>query len=798
MSSYKQSITLRLAVAGALLGTCHVAVAADAPTGLDEVVVTATRRSTSVREVPYNIQAVSSQELQSSGVTTLSDLTRLSPGLAVFDEGPRTSGDRNTFNIRGLNADSAYNNDDNPSLSQPAVSTYFGEIPVFFPFKLVDMDHVEVLRGPQGTLYGASSIGGTIRMIPTAPNPHALTVDAQLDASTTDHSNKPSAGGHVTLNLPINETSAFRMTAGHEYLSGFIDAVGLVQQTGSAINPGGVVLQNPGDPLNSPPADAPSSRAFNSAQIDYLRAALLWTFNDRVSATLTFNHQENNAKGRYEDNPNFGSHENYKYYTAFTDPQVSIINLADVDVAVDLGFGQLTSATGVSDLYTDSVSDSSGFLRTHLAAYYFGFPRLFVPLKRTQKVATYTEEVRLVSKSSPTFDWIAGAFFKSSHSSFRMTQEAPGLNDYTNAVLGLSPPLNFTDMLANGYSSITTKDVAVYGELTWHMTDKWQLTGGARVFRDSVDGLSGVPLPFASLTTDYFISGTAGNPYLLGGYTPVSTRISDHIFKGNLSYHVNEQTLAYATVSQGFRSGGANALPALDPLGNDNRSYLLFRPDTDTNYEVGIKGEVGKRFSYSLAAFLVDWKDFQATLYTPFGVNYVTNVGPARSSGVEVDFKAQLTPGITTGLGYSYDDAKVRRAFLRQPGQPASLIPNGAPLPGSAKNSLSAFAEYAERLGNSVLTWRVDGNYRGSSQSDFADLPVLSTNDFTRFPSFTVWGASVEWERQNCAWTLFGSNLSNSRGTTLASTASLVGDRDQSYGVIRPRTLGIRFDYHYK
>jgi outer membrane receptor protein involved in Fe transport len=789
-----------IAVAVALYGSAGAVRADNSEGGLQEVTVTATRRETSVLDVPYNIQAVSGQALEAQGISSLADLTRVLPGLAVFDEGPRTSGNRNTFNIRGLNANSAWNNDDNPSLTQPAVSTYFGEIPVFFPFKLTDIDRIEVLRGPQGTLYGSSSIGGTVRVIPKAPDPSALTFEVNADIAATKNASSPSYDASLTVNVPLGDRSAFRATGGHEYLSGFIDAVDLVKQTGTPMNPGAVVPQNPAEFLTSPAAQAPNITNYNMADIDYVRASLKWGISDRVTTTFNFAYQQNNAQGRYEDNPYYGTYQQYQYYGAFASPQISKIQLYDLDVAVDLGFAQLTSASGATLLDTDGVSDASGFLQTHLASYYFGYPRLFAPEERTQNVDTYSQELRLVSKAGGRFDWITGLFFQSSHTSFHYLQNVPGINVYTNAVLATPSPVNFTDTLATGWMSSTRNDVAAYGELTWHVTDRWQVTGGARVFRDSLDGVSGFPLPYASLTTQYLQTGVANNPYLLGGYYPLNARTTKSIYKFNPSVKINDDTLAYLTVSQGFRPGGANALPATDPLGNDNRPYLLYNPDTDTNYEIGIKGTTpSKHFSYTATLFLVDWKNFQATLYTPFGVNYVANVAPARSQGVELDFDGQLMHGFSYNLTYAYIDAYVRQSFLYQAGLPSSEVPAGSPLPGSAKNNAALSLQYTLPVSNaSSLTFRANASYRGPAQTNFADLPTVSASSFVELPSITIVGASATFDKGPYAVTLYGDNLTNSRGTTQAISAAFFGPRYQSYGVIRPRTVGLRLTWNHR
>jgi hypothetical protein len=258
---------------------------------------------------------------------------------------------------------------------------------------------------------------------------------------------------------------------------------------------------------------------------------------ERVKVTLNLAYQQTKAEGRYEDNPYYGSGLEYQFYKAFTDPQSSTIKLYDIDVEADMGFATLTSSTSGTNTYTKSVSDSSGFLRTNLSSYYAGYPRLYVPIERNQHVDTYSEELRLASKPSGVIDWVAGAFFRSTHTQFNLEQDAPGINAYTNDVYGTPAPVDFTDVLATGYSSTTFKDFALFGEVTWHLTDRWQVTGGARVFHDTLHGVSGIPLPYASLTTQYFEEGIATNPYLLGGYYPIDNERSSFQGRHLLSGH---------------------------------------------------------------------------------------------------------------------------------------------------------------------------------------------------------------------------------------------------------------------
>lgn len=764
--------------------------------GLEEIVVSATRRSESVLKVPTNISAVTSLTLDRVGVTDISGLTRLVPGLNMFDEGPRSSGNRNTFNLRGLNANTAFNNDDNPSLIQQSVSTYLDETPMFFPLKLVDMERVEVLRGPQGTLYGAGSVGGTIRFIPKKPDPSAFTAEVTLEGSMTKAASDPSFDGYATLNIPLSDTAALRVSGGHEYMSGFIDAAGLIEHTGTPMNPGSPIPADPTDPIGSAEATAPVVKDHNDASVTFLRSSLYLQASDTIDVTLNYAYQRNKADGRYEDNPNFGTGEDYMNYKAYMDPQKSEIHLVNGDIEMDLGFARLTSSTAYADTKVDSATDGSGFLRTNLAYYYFGFPRLYAPIAKHQKMDTFSQEVRLVSQGDNTVDWIIGAFYLKQNLDFNWVQSLDGISDYTNAVFGLNPPLDFSDILAYGINDESFRDLAAFGEVTWHVTDRLQVTGGVRVFDQKTKGTRGIPLPYASNTTSFFYYIDPLDEFLLGGVETVDSSSSDSIFKLNVAYDINDDTLVYATWAQGFRAGGGNALPLIDPFGNDNSGILEYNPDKVDNYELGIKGSVDGRISYSATLFNIEWKNFQTVLFTPFGVSYVANVPKARSRGLEAEIFASLTPDFSVQASYSYVDAETRTDFLLTDGDPTTLIASGTALPGSSKHSFTVAADYAVAVNAvSEVLVHADMAYRSSSHAGFVDIPTSASENYVELPGFAVFNASVSWKTDQWRLTLFGENLSNARGSSLATATDFGGPRYEARGVIRPRTIGVRAHY---
>ncbi len=664
--------------------------------------------------------------------------------------------------------------------------------------KLIDIERVEVLRGPQGTLYGAGSVGGTVRFIPRAPEFDRKTLELQAELSTTDHAGDLSYDAAVVSNLPLSENVAFRGYVGREYLSGFIDAVDLIEHTGTPRDPGEIVLADPSDILGSGTVRAPTIKDANDAERTYARASLAFVPNERWNVDLNFNYQEVEGDNRYEDNPYYGTGEEYVNYKAFTDPQDSSLALVDLDIEADFGFARLTSSTAYADVEVDSVSDSSGFLRTNIPQYYFGFPRLYAPIEREQDVKTFSQELRLVSEGDGPFSWVVGGFYLHRELDFVLNQVASGINDYTNAYFGTPEPVDFTDVLSYGGTDQTFTDLAGFGELTWHVTQQWQVTAGLRVFSQELKGTAGLPLPYASRTLEYYYYGTASNDFLLGGINPTNFEADDHVLKLNTSYDLSDSTMLYATYAEGFRAGGANQLPETDPFGNDNSDILTFDSDTVKNYEAGIKGVLDGRFAYTLTAFQVDWENFQAVLYSPFGIPHVDNVPGAESTGFEVELNGQVNEQFDFQFGWTYADAETSEDFLFLASDPETLIPKGSRLPGGARNEAFLGANYRIPLSAAELILHGDASYRSKVLSNFRPLPTFPSAGYAEFDSFTLWNASVTWSTDTWSVSVFGENLSNERATSIVTTPEQFGERDQGWGVIRPRTFGVRVNWHFE
>src|ERR1700678_2828798 len=271
------------------------------PTTLGEVVVTAQRRSESIQDVPYNISAVGGEALEQADALSINDLARVVPGLTTVDTGPAARDRTNNFTLRGLRTDSPGGGASGPALpglSVSPVSTYFGETPIFFPMSLQDVERIEVLRGPQGTLYGSGAQAGTIRFIPKSPEFDQFSGEVDAEGSHTE--NAPNANGsvHGVLNIPIADNLALRLVGGDDRMGGFIDEVGHWKFSPSGIP----VPANPADQTSGPTIGS-IERGANWSDQWIGRAALRWKASDAIDVELGYLHQGTQGGDSQLSNP---------------------------------------------------------------------------------------------------------------------------------------------------------------------------------------------------------------------------------------------------------------------------------------------------------------------------------------------------------------------------------------------------------------------------------------------------------------------------------------------------------------
>jgi len=779
---------------------------------LEEIVVTATRRNESISDIPYNISAIGAADLANAGVTDLDALMHMVPGLAGPDLGTRADNINNSLVIRCLDASPV--NVIAQHLAGPTVSTYIDETPLFVNLKMTDIARVEVLRGPQGTLYGSGSVGGTVRMIHNEPDPTTTEFDVSTRASHTQNAANPSEAIDFIGNLPISDTMAFRGSGGYERLAGFTDAVSV-----AVLGPGAQpVLSDPSDPVHSGLvfAEHPDVDWSNTW---YARAALLWKPADGLKLTWAYQHQTDQSGGYSAVRPGY----EYEQTLYMDQPGSFQTDLGSFDLSYDLGFATLSSSSSYTSESSWTQYDITGLIEA-LAPYYGNYPRILSPIFSDTTDKAYTEELRFVSKNSGPWDWVGGAYYShrsqildqiepilgfASWSELPGTGSFPGVSEPPGCTVqsascpyptqgdviqyykgGIRPSLDpYPDLAYTLDRRITFSDSALFNETSYHFTDKWQATAGVRIFWQRYEQHLEQTLPICGA----FCSQTSTNPEGLTDDLQAKS-FRSQIFKLNTSYEIAPHTLIYATWSEGFRRGGANALPLGTCAYCEIPALLAYEPDKAYNTEIGIKGSWGRGSSYTFTLYNIDWKDPQIDAYTLVGgFEYVTNGNTARSRGAEAELTLLVSNSTRLELGYSYTDAILTSDFER------GIVPDligisGERLPEVSKQQATAALEYAVPINDTrEFRARIDASYRSDFWTALPNSPrAVDLPGFTLVNARAGVGFGKTWRAD-----VFLNNLTNQEAVTAVSPEP-GGVHNRADFVARPRTIGLEFNYSFK
>lgn len=834
---------------------------------LEEIIVSATRRSQSIVEVPYNISALTAQALKDSGVSGFSDISRMVPGMTYIDQGPVARGQKNNFVLRGLNASAATNNRGNGDESVATVSTYLGETPIFFSMTAKDLARVEVLRGPQGTLYGSGAVGGTIRFIPNNPDLESgFSLEVEGDVSSTDDSDELNYGTDIYINLPVSDSVGLRFAGGYEELGGFIDGLGLVERDAN-----GAASRRPGDDiyggyvLKSPQED------INDSESVWWRLTGLWEIGEKAELVFRLAHENNKqdsqqwarsgfaggvidssaalVSGNVIDNkggcpnngvasdifgfpilyPCLGEGGNSAYPNGATEypaagsnehllpllePYEEELDLIALELTADLGFATFTSATSYYETKEDTERETTGFLESALApgssslgSAYAYFPRLLIIDDYTNEAEAFTQEFRLTSNWDKPWDFVVGAYYQDLEETSDQESPWPGISEFCESAGvvipeggseasvgcvgypgfgGANPQLG--DLTFTNDSIEELEDIAIFGEITYHLTDDWQVTGGLRWFDQKfvIDVVQTFPFCGSSCGSDSL--GTVANGEAV-------QEVKETIFKFNTSYDLSEDMMVYLTVAEGFRRGGSNSAPQ---GGVQESSIVAYDPDEAMNLELGIKGTVDDRFQYTATAYRIDWEDFQTGFYTAFGFGSTTNGGDVTSQGIELELIGQVTEEFSFTLGYTYSDAEVDGTveivdLVGSGPEPLRIIEDGSPLPSVPENTVTVNMDYRHDVfSGSMLNWNLNGSFRDETQAEFEPVTIASFD----MDSFWMWNASVSMDvNDQLTASLFVRNLLDEEGITGGLPPGFASDKSSGFYVARPRTFGLRLSY---
>ena len=783
---------------------------------LDEVTVTATRRAQTTEEVPYSISVIDADTLARTGVVDIQTLTLQVPGLSMFDFGARNAGAVAPI-IRGLNATGEPRGF--RSFEQDPVGTYVGNSPMSGYFQLDDIKQVEVLRGPQGTLYGAGALGGTLRFIPNAPELGKVVAHLGAGTSTTAHSGTAGYEVNGLVNLPLGDTAAFRASAKYEYEPGFIHVNGLIVRDPPYLT-GVPVLADPADPANSA-AVFTQKDDWNFQKTLTGRASLLWKPTSAFSAELSYLYSHLQGEGGPQANPdvaagpyaldpriNFPAGGPYTDFSPSVQPFKRSTSLLSLDLSYDAGFATISSTSSYFDTSGASIGDDTYHFASNPAYlnYYAGSPtnpRYLELQEFDDQARIFSQEVRLVSNSAPgrPIDYTVGFFYEQAIRTGSWDVVEPGT--YERAVaqgctayyyLGAAFPnclLNFGPNSTSFYQADRQdfNDKSIFGELTWHFNAKGQVTFGGRHFKQEfTDSQSYLDYPFS-----IFLPGA-----------PHEAPSSKNTWKINPSYQYAEKQYIYLTWSQGFRRGGANSVPL---IGVYKESPLLqqYAPDSVNNYEVGLKGRMPSGLTYTFALFDVEWDNPQISASLPSGNLAVYNGKHARSRGVEAESSGRLfMKGLTYNIGFAIAQAELTEDFSLPANTGGGQITDGAvkgfageQLPGSPKFSSSVAVNYQRNVApDYLLTLSLNHTYRSK-----APMGLAASDGSNKLGNSAAYGLlNLSAALDHGPWTLrlHANNLLDKRAVLAPpNKLGFLGNLTNDYQINRPRVIGLSFAYNY-
>jgi outer membrane receptor protein involved in Fe transport len=823
--------SLSAAVFLALYGTPRPAPAqqqqsVDSSSQLSEIVVTATRREVSLEAVPYSISAISADQIERTGVVDIASLSQQVPGLSMYDFGLRLSGSVTPI-IRGINATGESVTRPFRTFEQSPVGVYIDNSPIDGYFTLDDIQRIEVLRGPQGTLYGAGALGGALRVITNAPELGKWSGRVDASAGQLSHSAGTPYTASAMINIPIGDTLAFRASGKYSYEPGFIDVYGIVKRTGSQFY-GAPVLADPADPVNSP-AIYTGKLDWNDSNAFTGRAALLWKPADNFSAEASVIYSNLNGVGgpvvndTFKGGPyfidpriTFPAGGDYKLLSAWDQPYWRHTSLSALDVSYDAGFATVSSTSSyytVNGLEQDdgSTYGVAGF--PGLSSYYAGSPfnpRFIYGQWFTDSAHTFTEELRLVSNtgSDKAIDYVIGLFYENQARFGDWYTSTPGSYQrsvaqgctgyfyfgasYPNCLLRVGP----NDVPFTQFDAQSFQDKSVFGELTWHFLKNGQITFGGRHFKQEFTD--------AQSYTDYtFLTFVPATPH--------SAPASKNTWKINPSYEYADHQYVYATWSQGFRRGGANSVPLVG-IFRESPALASYQPDSINNYELGLKGRLANGTSYTVALFDMLWDKPQISASLPSGNLAVYNGNKAQSKGLEFEVTGPLVlEGLRYTVGGAYTDAKLTGDFSL----PANcgcgtgqIVPglvvgySGEVLPGSPKYSAAATLIYDRMIvPDYVLSVSLNGTYRSLMHLYLAEnSPAFGDQSQYKTAAYGIANFSAMVSHLHWRGGVYVTNLLDKRAVLVPGVVnSFIADAPLATSELinTPREAGVRLGYSF-
>lgn len=800
---------------------------ADAPGGLEEIVVTATRHEETLSKVPLSLTAITQEGLDLRGIKDIQDVARFTPGINVDNTGTNNISIRGIASTGGAGTTGIYI-DDTPIQMRALAFNPDEALPKSF-----DIDRVEVLRGPQGTLFGAGSMGGTVRYITTPPSLSKSSIYSRSEVSFTRGGDPGYEAGIAAGGPLVDGKFGARITAWYRQDGGWIDRV---------------------DPFTMATVDKRS----NHTETALLRLAGVWAVNDHWTVTPSIYYQDSQQ------------HDVGTYWQALSDPSSHrFINgnptqrtgpdtfyLPALKIEGDVGSARLISNTSyyhrnnITPAGYDGTIYNLGFYQSLFLARNPNFP-LFMdgkgfhldqfglssyraPSEIHNGQQNFTQEIRLQSAdANARFTWTTGLFYSSNKQTYLEQLNDPQLNSLLQAaypLAGLTAPAGgdyITDFFGIGYdpnyptasyflkTSAKDEQLAWFGEGVFGITDNLKATVGAR--------FSKTKFSFETLT---------GGPQLFGPNSTGSGDQKENSFtpKLGLSYQHDPNNLYYVTYAKGFRPGGANNPVPYAACAQDFQSFGIpgapqtFQSDSLDSYEVGAKNNFNNRIRIASSVYYIKWKNIQQVVLPPIcQITFIANLGEATAKGADLQAEFAVTSSFTVELSAGYTDARYTKDSKFSSAQPTPVVAAGDAIVGQSgqpgapvtaslglEYKFEAFgresfvrADYQYEAAPKWASASQDGRpspdqatclanasaYANTLQYDCSAFPLPSTNFVTirGGMNFGAWSVAAFVENLTDSHTLTNYLYSINPGTG--------SDRLRRDFTFRPRTIGLTFTY---
>jgi iron complex outermembrane recepter protein len=774
-------------LAGTMLGgLASPAMAQDEP-ALDEIVITAQKREENLQDVPVSVQALGQERLEQLGISDFADYAQHLPTLSYS---PSYGPGYNRPFMRGV----ASGENGNHSGSMPSVGTYLDEQPITtitgnLDLHLYDVSRVEVLAGPQGTLYGASSQAGTVRIITNKPDPSGFSASVDVEANTVqDGGWGHSAEGY--FNQPLGERAAVRAVGWVEHAGGYIDNVAGSRTyptcyTNLALNfecaPTGIVDNN---------ADVAEDN-YNTVDTYGARVALGIDLNEDWTVTPQVMGQYQESQGIFAEQQTVGPRQTTHFFPEWNEDswiqaaltvEGRISNFDIVFAASNLG-RDVDSNADYSDygyFYDSLLGYGCYFVDNTTPGFCDGVAGLpGNPINPAQQVEGRdhydrdTYELRLTSPADSPLRFIVGAFYQlSEHNihqryyfsqNFRDSYEVPGNPD----------TIWLTEQVR------TDEEKALFGEVSYDLTENLTGTLGIRSYEteNSLRGFFGYGAGFGS-TGEAQCALVAPQPAPLANEPCTnlnkSTTESGELYRVNLEWRVDDDRMLYATYSEGFRPGGINRRGTLPP----------YTADFLDNYEIGWKTEWGRGLRWNGAVFFEVWNDFQFAYLGLNGLTQIQNAGDAEISGLETDLTWAASDGLTLTAAGTWLDTELTSAAI-----PDTVVGTRLPTSPDLKLDFGARYEFPFREWNGFLQGNL--SYVGERSIDIrqTEHALIGSLD-----SYWLMDASLGIDGDVYRFAIFVDNLFDDDGVTGRYTECAITTcfGEQYDVIVRPRTIGVR------